>query len=79
VQFENGGKLQFFAADGRDPADSWMEHVAVELPDLHGKAAELRAVGVRFTREPSLTPSGNPVAFVVDPDGRQVELLQREP
>ncbi|WP_027481510.1 VOC family protein [Deinococcus pimensis] len=78
VQFEGGGKLQFFAVpEPVAPTSSWMEHVALELPDLHASIAELRALGVTFTRDLHLSPGGNPVAFVADPDGRQVELLQQ--
>ena len=78
VTFEGGGKLQFFAAsEPMNVNPSWMEHVALELTDLHGSLSELRDAGVPFTRELHLSPGGNPVAFVTDPDGRQVELLQR--
>ena len=58
---------------------AWMEHVALHLPDLDASLAQLRAMGVTFSRERTLSPGGNPMAFVLDPDGRQVELLQAEP
>ncbi len=58
---------------------AWMEHVALHLPDLDASLARLRAMGVIFSRERTLSPGGNPMAFVLDPDGRQVELLQAEP
>ncbi len=72
-----GGKLQFFIGEPHVGA-SWMDHVALILPDLRATLANLRAGGVPFSREPHLSPGGNPVAFVLDPDGRQVELLQGE-
>lgn len=84
LSFGGGGKLQFFqppAAPERPalPEDfAWMEHVALYLPDLNAGVAALRARGVTFARELTLSPSGNPMAFVLDPDGRQVELLQGE-
>lgn len=77
IEFENGGKLQFFVGEAPPPPASWMEHAALELPDLTGALETLRAGGVPFSRELHASPSGNPVAFVLDPDGRQVELLQR--
>ncbi|WP_407569690.1 VOC family protein [Deinococcus altitudinis] len=55
---------------------AWTEHVAVYLPDLKESVARLRAQGVTFSRELTLSPGGNPMAFVLDPDGRQVELLE---
>lgn len=55
---------------------AWTEHVAVYLPDLKASLARLRAQGVTFSRELTLSPGGNKVAFVLDPDGRQVELLE---
>jgi len=78
LSFEGGGKLQFFQAAGERPSPDarWMEHVALHLSDLHGHIERLKTQGTVFTRELSLSPSGNPLAFVLDPDGRQVELLQ---
>ena len=58
------------------PSHAWMEHVALRVPDLHAALERLRAQGTAFARELSLSPSGNELAFVLDPDGRQVELLQ---
>ena len=60
------------------PAHAWTEHIALHLSDLGGHLERLRAQGVTFTRELSFSPSGNPLAFVLDPDGRQVELLQAD-
>lgn len=57
---------------------SWMEHVAVVVPDLTALAGRLRQDGVPFSRELGLSPTGKPMAFVLDPDGRQVELLEAE-
>lgn len=58
------------------PQHAWMQHVALYLPDLKASVARLKAQGVTFARELTLSPSGNPMAFVLDPDGRQVELLE---
>lgn len=91
LSFEGGGKLQFFERPPalREPASplphpassdphAWMEHVALYLPDLNAGLQALRARGTLFVRDLTLSPSGNPMAFVLDPDGRQVELLQGE-
>ncbi|MGY2895771.1 VOC family protein [Deinococcus sp. UYEF24] len=59
-----------------DAQHAWMQHVALYLPDLKASVARLKAQGVTFSRELTLSPGGNPMAFVLDPDGRQVELLE---
>lgn len=76
--FEGGGKLQFFVGDEVARPVSWMEHVAVRVPDLEATVTELEASGVAFSRGLHLSPGGNPVAFALDPDGRHVELLGPE-
>ena len=80
LDFPGGGKLQFFQAAGEAPRPhpGWQEHIALFLSDLEASARQLKAGGTVFSRELTLSPSGNPVAFVLDPDGRQVELLQAE-
>ena len=75
-----GGKLQFFQMPGEAPRPhpAWPEHIALHLSDLEASILALQASGVTFSRELTLSPSGNPMAFVLDPDGRQVELLQEK-
>lgn len=78
LTFAGGGKLQFFAIDGESPAphSAWAEHIALVLPDLRGALAALQSQGVRLSRELQPSPGGRLMVFVLDPDGRQVELLQ---
>ncbi len=78
LSFAGGGKLQFFEAAGQTPRPhpAWQEHIALFLADLSGSVGLLKSGGVTFIRDLTLSPSGNPMAFVLDPDGRQVELLQ---
>lgn len=75
-----GGLLQFFQIEGEAPAPHahWAEHIALHVPDLRGLLPVLRASGVVVTRELQPSPSGRDMAFVQDPDGRQVELLQAD-
>lgn len=58
-----------------------IDHVGWRMPDLLGKAAELKAKGVTFTTEPHAGPQGAqaPVfmSFTEDPWGAKIELLQR--
>lgn len=78
--FANGGRLQFFAVNGEAPAPhpAWQEHIAVVVPDLRPLVPDLQAAGVTFTRDLTRSPGGRDTAFALDPDGRQVELLQAD-
>ncbi|MBB6099761.1 lactoylglutathione lyase [Deinobacterium chartae] len=77
-----GGRLQFFQdlSGALQPraAQGWMEHIALEVSGLDAVISRLlEAGGALLRREPS--PSGRDMAFVRDPDGRQLELLERSP
>ena len=53
-------------------------HLAVGMPDVYGACERLRGQGVKITREPGPVKFGTTViAFVEDPDGYKVELIQR--
>jgi lactoylglutathione lyase len=53
-------------------------HVAVGVEDIRAVCERLRAAGVRITREPGPMKHGKTViAFVEDPDGYKVELIER--
>jgi lactoylglutathione lyase len=53
-------------------------HLAIGVPDIYGVAEKLRATGAKITREPGPVKFGTTlIAFVEDPDGYKVELIQR--
>jgi lactoylglutathione lyase len=53
-------------------------HLAVGVPDVAGTTEKLRALGAKVTREPGPVKFGTTViAFVEDPDGYKIELVQR--
>ena len=53
-------------------------HLAVGMPDVYGACERMRGQGVNITREPGPVKFGTTViAFVEDPDGYKVELIQR--
>lgn len=53
-------------------------HFAVSVADIHATAERLRAAGARITREPGPVKFGTTlIAFVEDPDGYKIELIQR--
>jgi lactoylglutathione lyase len=53
-------------------------HMAIGVPDVYGACDRIRASGGNITREPGPVKGGNTViAFVTDPDGYKIELIQR--
>lgn len=53
-------------------------HLAIGMPDVYGTCEKLRAAGAKITREPGPVQHGTTViAFVEDPDGYKIELVQR--
>src|SRR3712207_6117150 len=56
-------------------------HVAFTVEDLEGTVANPKEQGVKVTLEPkTLTADGHDyrIAFIEDPDGYKIELVQRE-
>ena len=52
-------------------------HIALGVDDIYGVCAQIQAKGGRVTREPGPMQHGSTViAFVEDPDGYKVELIQ---
>lgn len=53
-------------------------HIALGVEDIYGTCDALRADGVKITREPGPMKHGSTViAFIEDPDGYKVELIER--
>jgi lactoylglutathione lyase len=54
-------------------------HLAIGLPDIHSACEKMRAAGAKITREPGPVKFGTTViAFVEDPDGYKIELIERK-
>ena len=54
-------------------------HIALGLPDVYGACEKIRAAGGTITREPGPVKGGTTViAFVADPDGYKIELIERK-
>lgn len=52
-------------------------HIALGVPDIYGTCAELEKNGAKITRPPGPMMHGSTViAFIEDPDGYKVELIQ---
>ena len=53
-------------------------HIAIAVPDAYAACDALRAAGAKISREPGPVKFGTTViAFVEDPDGYKIELIQR--
>ena len=54
-------------------------HLAIGVGDIYAKCDELRAGGVKVTREPGpMKHGGSTIAFIEDPNGYKIELIQIE-
>ena len=52
-------------------------HIAIGVPDVASACARVRGAGGKVTREPGPVKGGTTViAFVEDPDGYKIELIQ---
>jgi len=55
-------------------------HIAVEVDDAHAACAEIKRLGGKVVREAGPMKHGTTViAFVEDPDGYRIELIQAKP
>jgi lactoylglutathione lyase len=53
-------------------------HLAIAVPDVYRACERLAAEGVKITRAPGpMKDSDLHIAFVEDPDGYKIELIQR--
>ncbi len=51
-------------------------HIALAVADLRETGERLNALGIPFTDGPHFSESGSALAFIDDPDGYEIELLQ---
>lgn len=55
-------------------------HIAVGVQDIYGTCETLRGKGAKITREPGPMKHGSTeIAFVEDPNGYKIELIQTKP
>jgi lactoylglutathione lyase len=54
-------------------------HVAIGVPDIYGACERLKSAGAKITRPPGPMKHGSTViAFIEDPDGYKIELIERK-
>jgi len=52
-------------------------HIALGVEDLHATCEDLRRRGAKIVREPGpMKHGGSEIAFIKDPDGYRIELIQ---
>jgi len=60
------------------PAPDWPDHLAFHTSNFDVALSGLTAAGGRLEREPyRLSPDSGRIAFVLDPDGHRVELVEK--
>jgi lactoylglutathione lyase len=53
-------------------------HLAIGVPDIYATCADLEKEGVNIPRPPGpMKHGGSEIAFIEDPDGYKIELIQR--
>jgi lactoylglutathione lyase len=56
-----------------------LDHFGLSCSGIDAIAADLKAKGVEFTREPTTVRPGTRVCFIKAPEGVSIELLDRDP
>jgi catechol 2,3-dioxygenase-like lactoylglutathione lyase family enzyme len=87
IDLKLGGANIFIApvtsGDGVNPPPATpyqgLDHFGLSVSGIDAIAAELKAKGVVFTREPATVRPGVRVCFIRGPEGVSIELLDRDP
>lgn len=75
--------LEVFPGAENDRAPGWnangMNHMCLEVDDVQALIKELDAVGIHLLLPYKIALDGNPQAWIEDPDGNRIELMQMAP
>ena len=70
------------AGDGVNPPPTTpyqgLDHFGLTVKDIDAVAAEIKAKGVEFTKEPTTMRPGVRICFIRGPQGISIELLERD-
>jgi len=69
----------FYAKDGFEPKNGSYQHLCLEVDDCEATAKELEKRGLTLIHQPRQGMDGNTQAWVADPDGNRIELMQISP
>lgn len=62
-----------------DYEDRLFDHIAFDIKDMDKTISKLRSEKITITDEPyKLGPTGPEIAFIEDPDGNLIELIERK-
>ena len=76
----DGRFIEFFYCNAAAPLrDEGYMHLCLEVADCAAAVAELRSKGIRITSDVSVGKDGNYQAWILDPDGRSIEIMQLSP
>ncbi len=78
---DNGAELELTYNYGVDKYElgTAFGHLALGVPDVAAACEQIRATGGKVTREAGPVKGGTTViAFIEDPDGYKIELIQRQ-
>jgi lactoylglutathione lyase len=86
IDVKLGGAMVFIApvdaADGVNPPPGHphqgLDHIGLAVKDIDAVAAEIKAKGVEFTKEPHTIRPGVRICFIRGPEGISIELLERD-
>jgi len=86
IDVKLGGAMIFFApvtaGDGVNPPPvtpyQGLDHFGLTVKDIDAVAAQLKAKGVAFTKEPHTLMPGRRICFIRGPEGVSIELLERD-
>lgn len=77
-----GVRIVITPGDGANPPPAipyqGLEHFGLAVRDIDKVAAELKARGVEFTREPVTPRPGIRICFIRGPENISIELLERD-
>lgn len=75
--------LEIFTGAETDRAPGWdangANHICLTVADLHETVAELHRRGIPLLIEPKQVLDGNWQAWIEDPDGNRLEMVQIDP
>ncbi len=78
IQLVQGQFVELFYGCNADNAGSF-NHICLSVEDIDAMCAQILAAGYPMDRMPEVGCDGNKQAWVVDPDGNRIELMQLMP
>lgn len=75
--------LEIFPGAENDRAPGWnangVNHICLTIEDLEGTTQRIQAAGIELTSPIQMGLDGNRQAWIEDPDGNRVELMEMHP